>query len=351
MKKDSLMYQFFLLFIICGGIYLSFQYLLPLAFPFLLAYILMRMLWPIMNYLHRQCNWPLFLANYSVLFAFLMSVSLAVIFLFQQIVGQLRLFFTNFPIYHQLVTTTLNRQTESVCNYLDYYLHLDGGTSRLFLNQQIHVLEQQGMDLVSNHAGETVIQCLMSSFHFFATILIIIISMMILAKEMIPLNEAYRKNRYYSSIHSVLLSLKKSGLTYLRTESFILIINAIVCSLGLFLIHNPYFFILGIAIAIFDAFPVLGSGFIFLPWCLWQFFDGNYYYAAILITTYLITVFAREFLEAKLFGNGMGVNPFLTIASIFIGIELFGIAGILLGPLFIVLVRAILSECRQTKTD
>lgn len=348
MKKKSLMQQLLFLTFICATVYLGFLYLLPLVFPFLLAYILMRMLWPLMNYIHNTWKWPRFLSDYGVVFTFFATIILAVIFLFWQIMSQLRLLFTNFPVYHQLLTSALCRQTQYVCNCIDYYLRLDAGTSHLFLDNQIERLEQQGIDLISDHAGKTIINCLASSFHFFAIILIIIISMIILVKEMKPLNEKYRKSRFYAPLHAILLSLKKSGLTYLKTELIILFINAVACSLGLFLIHNPYFFILGIGIAIFDAFPILGSGLIFLPWCLFEFCNHNYYFAAILITTYLVTLFVREFLEAKMLGDGMGMSPFFMLAAIFIGIELFGVTGIFLGPFAVVLVRAILTECRQT---
>lgn len=347
MKKKSLMHQLFFLSLICAIVYLGFLYLLPLAFPFILAYLLMRMLWPVMQYLHKHWRWPRFLSNYGVLLGFFSSVTITIAFLFWQIMSQLRLFFSNFPVYQQLLTSTLCRQRQYICNCVDYYLHLDAGTADLFLDNQMERLEQKGFNLLSDHAGKTIINCLSSSFHFFAVLLIIIISMIILVKEMGPLNEKYRNSRYYTPVHTILLSLKKSGLSYLRTELIILLINAIVCSLGLFLIHNPYFFILGIAVAIFDAFPILGSGMIFLPWCLFEFFNHNYYFAAILITTYLITLFVREFLEAKMLGDGMGISPFFMLAAIFIGIELFGVTGIFLGPFGVVLIRAILTECKQ----
>ena len=347
MKKDSLMHQLFLLLIVSGGVYLGFIYLLPLFFPFLLAYFFMRMLWPVINYLYKNCGWPRPLASYSVLFAFFSLISLTVIFLFEQILGQLRLFFANFPFYHQLVTSILNRQTTYMCKCIDHYLRLENGTCIIFLSNRLKEWQQQGFDMLTSHAGKTIAQCLASSFHFIVSVLILVISMFILVKEMAPINEKYRNSRYFPTIHAILISLKKSGLTYLRTELLILVVNAAVCSLGLFLIHNSYFFILGIGIAIFDAFPVMGSGFIFLPWCIFSFFNQDYYYAAILVTTYLATLFIREFLEAKLLGKGMGISPFFMIAAIFIGIELFGVAGIFLGPFAIVLIRAILSELRQ----
>ncbi|MBR1740444.1 MAG: AI-2E family transporter, partial [Lachnospiraceae bacterium] len=48
--------------------------------------------------------------------------------------------------------------------------------------------------------------------------------------------------------------------------------------------------------------------------------------------------------EAKLLGKGMGINPFLMLLSIYVGIHLFGAAGILLGPLGTVLIQTFMSE-------
>lgn len=343
MDKSSLLYQFIRLLLVTAGVYLSFRFLLPIILPFLLAYILIRMLYPIMTYLHKQLKLPRFLSHYGTLlgfFALVVSILLTVIW---KILTQLRLFFSNFPVYRQLLSAAFCEQTEHFCHCIDYYLSLENGTVRAFLEEQLSHFEQNGRELLTSQAGKTLINCISGSFHFFATLIILIISMLLLVKEIEPLHQAYRNSPFFSPVHSVLIRLKESGLTYLKAEGIILLINWIACSLGLFLIHNPYFFLLGMGIAIFDAFPVLGSGFIFVPWSLFQFFNQNYYPAAILISTYLITLFVREFLEAKLLGKGMGLNPFFMIAAIFIGIELFGVTGILLGPLAVILIQAIMA--------
>lgn len=343
MDKSSLPFQFLRLLIVSFGVYLAFLYLLPLAFPFLLAYILMRTLYPIMCFLHKKWNFPRILSHYGTLFGFFTVVSALFLFIGWKIITQLRLFFSNFPIYRQILENTLYQQTTRICHCIDYYLCLENGTVYTFLEQRMTDFEQTSTKNLTTNAGKALVNCLSGSFQFFATLVILIISMIILVKEMEPLHEKYRNSSFFNPVHSVLVCLKESGLAYLKAEGTILIINWIVCSLGLFCIHNPYFFLFGMGIAIFDAFPVLGSGFIFVPWGIYEFLSREYYTAAILITTYLITLFVREFLEAKLLGKGLGLSPFFMLAAIFIGIQLFGVSGILLGPLAIVLIRAILS--------
>lgn len=343
MDKTSLLYQFLRLLLITIGVYLSFRYLLSLVFPFLLAYILIRMLYPTMNFLHSKWKLPRFLSHYGTLLAFFTAVTGILLFIIWKLMAQLRLFFSNFPVYRQLLSSALCEQAEHICHCIDYYLNLDNGTVFSFCEKQLRSFEDSGTELLTTQAGKTLLNCISGSVHIFTTLVILIISMLLLVKEIEPLHKSYRNSPYFLPIHSILFRLKEGGLTYLKTEFLILIINWVICSLGLFLIHNPYFFLLGMGIAIFDAFPVLGSGLIFVPWSIYKFFHQDYYSAAILITAYLGTLFVREFLEAKLLGKGLGINPFLMIAAIFIGIELFGVSGILLGPLAIILIRAVLS--------
>lgn len=68
-----------------------------------------------------------------------------------------------------------------------------------------------------------------------------------------------------------------------------------------------------------------------LPWGFFLFLSKEYLNASILFTAYIITLLIREILEARLLGDGMHLNAFVMLAAIFIGIELFGIGGILLG--------------------
>lgn len=343
MDKSSLSYQFFRLLTVSLGVYLAFRYLLPLILPFLLAYLLMRSLFPLMHFLHTKWKWPRIFSYYGTLFGFFAAVIAFFLLIGWKIIAQFRLFFSNFPVYRQILEATLYKQTTRICHCIDYYLCLETGTVYTFLEKQLSDFEQTNSRNLTSNAGKALINCISGSFQFFAALIILIISMVILVKEMEPLHEKFRNSSFFPPIHSILVRLKESGLTYLKAEGIILIINWFVCSLGLFFIQNPYFFLFGMGIAIFDAFPVLGSGFIFLPWGIYQFLNQKYYIAAILVTTYLVTLFVREFLEAKLLGKGLGLSPFFMIAAIFIGIKLFGVGGIFLGPLAIVLIRAILS--------
>ena len=341
-KSDLLSHTFFLLFLSLM-VYLGFRFLLPLFFPFLLAYLTMRLLYPAMNFLHDRWNIPKFLSHYGLLLLFFTGSATAITFLIWKILGQLRLLFCNFPIYRQILEQTCLTQASAICRYIDQYLGLSMGTSQNFLYGQYQHVLQTCNSYITQESGKAVLSCLTSSLRIFMICGFFIVSMIILIKEMEPISSRLRSSRFYLPLHRILSRVQKSGFIYLRTEAIILIINWFVCSFAFFLIRNPYFFLLGFVIAVLDALPVIGSGLFLVPWSIFEFLGQDYYAAAILITAYLISLFTREILEAKLLGRGMGLNPFVTLAAIYVGVELFGATGLFLGPIGAVLIRALAS--------
>ena len=54
------------------------------------------------------------------------------------------------------------------------------------------------------------------------------------------------------------------------------------------------------------------------------------------LAVYICCVGAREFLEPKLMGKRTGVYPVFMLLSVYAGVKLFGLSGILKGPLSLV---------------
>lgn len=327
--------------LITGCVLLSFRYILPLVFPFLISYALMRMLLPLIRFAKDRFHFPSWLAYSTVLFLFFAVTGGLLLLLGWLFCRQFQLLLTNLSVYRQIYQDTITACGERFCHCIDYYFNLDAGSTSLFFADRFTALKADSFDRFCMNAGETLLSCVSSSFHLIAALLIIFIGMIVLCKDMNTIHEFYRKSRFYPALHQIGHTIKKTGLSYLRSQFTIISVNWVVCGTGLFLIHNPYSIVLGLIISIFDAFPVLGSGMILIPWGIFYIIKHHFYQAAILFTIYLITVFSRELLEAKLMGHGMGMLPFFMLASIYIGLELFGITGILLGPFAVVLIRSI----------
>ena len=95
---------------------------------------------------------------------------------------------------------------------------------------------------------------------------------------------------------------------------------------------NPYAVLLGVLIGLLDALPLFGTGTIFIPRIIICVLSRSYLQAAGLAVIYVPCYFGREFLEARLMGNGIGITSLESLISIYAGFYLFGILGFLLGP-------------------
>ena len=104
----------------------------------------------------------------------------------------------------------------------------------------------------------------------------------------------------------------------------------------MFLVGNPCPVLVGMGIGIMDAFPVLGTGTVLVPWAVIEIAMGSWKTALILTGLYLICTFMRQFLEVHLMSGQMGLSPFETL---YVGLKLFGIAGLFLGPLGLLLIE------------
>ena len=91
--------------------------------------------------------------------------------------------------------------------------------------------------------------------------------------------------------------------------------------------------ILGIVLGLLDALPIIGTGTFLYPAALFLFLKGNGAAAVGCVVLDLVTSVLREFLEPRLLGGRLGISPIAVMASVYIGVFLFGGFGVFLGPL------------------
>ncbi len=99
-------------------------------------------------------------------------------------------------------------------------------------------------------------------------------------------------------------------------------------------VNNAY--IWAFAIALIDFLPVLGTGIIMVPWAVFCAISGNTALAVGLAVLYIIIVIIRNFLEPKIVSQQIGINPLFTLFSMYLGLKLFGGAGLVIFPLILI---------------
>ena len=136
-----------------------------------------------------------------------------------------------------------------------------------------------------------------------------------------------------------------------RAQAKLLLLVFVLLSLGLWLLGTDFPLLFGGLIALLDALPVLGTGTVLIPWALISFLQEDSFRGFGLLILYGICSISRSALEPRLVGKQLGMPPLLTLMAFYIGYRLFGILGMILLPLVVLLVKPFLSTEGQIEEN
>ncbi|MDP4161634.1 MAG: AI-2E family transporter, partial [Bacillota bacterium] len=95
--------------------------------------------------------------------------------------------------------------------------------------------------------------------------------------------------------------------------------------------------VVSLIIWLFDFLPIISSIIILGPWSLYQFMSGNISMGTQLAILACILLIIRRTVEPKVLGIQIGLSPLSTLISMYLGLKLFGIIGLIVGPLLLII--------------
>ena len=116
-------------------------------------------------------------------------------------------------------------------------------------------------------------------------------------------------------------------------------ITFLILTAGLMILNVPYPVLLSLVIAVVDALPVFGTGTILIPWALVCFLQNALSRGIGLVILYGVAALTRQALEPRLIGRQIGLNPLVTLMALYIGFRTVGIAGMILFPISVMLLK------------
>ncbi|MBP3568750.1 MAG: AI-2E family transporter [Lachnospiraceae bacterium] len=346
--------------IIVGIVYLGFRYLLPLFFPFLLAYIIAVVLRKPVRFLWKRLRIRPAIGGAILLTAFLFIVGGGIAYAVKALLQQFASFMDNYDFYAE----EWNGYLETACGYFDSMFRVRRGSTFSVLSDGLDGIVLFFQEELIPFLTKNSLKAALSVTELVAAVIIIFVAVLLFLADMVGSRESklsakrnkgsavVKKEQKQQEEKPLLYFIEKewrevkkelagAGAAYVKTQVILILLVSLTCSLGLFLIRNPYALLFGVAIGIFDAFPVLGSGLVLIPWSVISFIRGKAFAGAVLLTLYGICQFLREYLEPKLLGGKMGIRPVHSLMAVYIGYELFGIAGLFLGPFGLVLIKSV----------
>lgn len=148
---------------------------------------------------------------------------------------------------------------------------------------------------------------------------------------------AFLKNQMPPKAVQIVRDLKsiiwKTIFRYIGAVLKLMGITFVEMSIGLLILRQPNAILIALVVAAFDALPVFGTGAIVIPWIIIKLLLGDYSFALGLLILYVIVTVVRNVIEPKIVGDNLGLNPIVSLVSIYLGFKLFGVFGMIFMPI------------------
>jgi sporulation integral membrane protein YtvI len=131
---------------------------------------------------------------------------------------------------------------------------------------------------------------------------------------------------------------------YLKAQGKLISITFAVIFITLLILGVKNAFSIALLAGVFDVLPLLGVNTLFIPWIVYLFITGETKLAICLTVLLLIVTLTRQILEPRITGQTVGVSAFTMLAFMMISLSLFGVAGLILAPILMILLKALYDQ-------
>ena len=121
--------------------------------------------------------------------------------------------------------------------------------------------------------------------------------------------------------------------------------------IGLLLLGRKSAFLVALLIALIDILPLFGAGFVLLPWAVVLIANGSVASGIGMLVLFAVVSVVRQIAEPRLIGKELGIHPFISLASMYIGFAAFGFFGMLIAPVAVSCVSKITKNNRENNTE
>ncbi len=329
---------------------LAFLFLIPYIFylftPFILGYIISKLLRPILNFYTSKLK---------------LSTSVSAV------ISILTFFIITFLIFkglYNVIGSQIGDLTEHMPDILEeatkyYNIFKDFLYERIlipsFILDTFSITFESIMTIITNafaeFSGNVAKNIITALPTIFMNIIIGFISSFFFLKDNELIKKSFKKYTPTLVKKSLTLLRDKIGfalIAYIKAQSILMCMTTTIVFIGLLILRINYSFVIALIIGFIDAIPIFGSGFVLYPLVVYNLLIGNYMRALGLGIIYCVVFLNRQIFEPKILGVQIGLPPLLTLMSVYIGFKLFGILGLILGPVtFIVINTVITSNIRE----
>lgn len=328
------------------GIYLSFK-LAIFYIPFLIAFILSFLIEPIIRFCMRNFKWKRRTSAIIVFFLVLAAL-----------IGLLTWGIVSLISESSNLLNTLNTYVEKISDKFSEFTSKIDLTKIKIPQELISTIQTSGIDFLETIANwiKNILTNVLNIITSLPTVgiytVITILALYFICTDkiyMIDQLEHHFPKTWVKRLTKHIKEIAKSLGCYLKAEAILTLVSFVVCLIGLYILKilglNIQFpLISAIGIGFVDALPILGSGFIMIPWAIMAACDGDVTLGISLIILLAVMGIVKQFIEPKILAKQIGIHPIFTLIAMYTGFKLIGILGMLIGPIVLIILKNIFSR-------
>ena len=342
--SDTFAKRLFFVLIFIFSVYLFLKYAFFAVLPFLVSYAVSLIICPMAEVLKKRARIPEKLSA-----AVLVTLVLAILFGTCFFCGA-RLFDEAERLVEEasrgegVLTELMSKIEKGISSIYSRvsFLGIDGAECEAFISQ----LSENLIAIVSSSLASSFASVVSGTPNIFIGVAVTLMSCYYFCMD---------KRRITGSVRSLLpqsirqrtallISLAKKALVkYTRAYLILMLITFLSTFLGLLILKAEYAFLISLAVALVDVLPLVGAGAVLLPYALITFLMGDASLALGIIVLFGAVLIIKQIAEPKIVGSSIGLHPVTSLFSMYIGLRLFGMLGMIAGPAVAFVIREMIS--------
>ena len=327
--------------IIFGIIYLIIKYFLGVLFPFVLGFIIAFSLKPLIRWIVKKTKINNKVVSIVILLLFYALIGFGLFLLIVQGVSMLSELFEQFPVMY---ARDIQPLITSVTQWMGEVVYRIDPEIVVFVEQFETSILTSITDFVKSFSTSSIsfLTSIITKIPgFFLAFFFSVISSFFITLDYEKIT-TFLTTQFSGRGQRIFTGIQKNGLlvllNFIKAYGVIIFITFVESTIGLKLLGVSNAMGISIIIAIVDILPVLGTGTVMIPWAFVELFNGNIGQAAGLAVLYIVITVIRQILEPRIVGDHIGLYPLVTLISMYIGTQYFGIAGLFLIPIAVTII-------------
>lgn len=323
-----------ILLLTVGFIFKVLPYIAPLVVGIIMTFIIEK---PV-QFMEKKFKMSRSLAVATAVFLFVVVIGGMVIFSFYKLTMELAYLTKDTPALYSIAEFLQDLIERSQNFYLDMPQDIVNTLERN-IGSIMRTISSWLTDLFGVMLG--IVKSLPQLFIF---LIISIVSTFFMSRDRDEISRfLYRQmpDSWGMKFRSIKTDLFVAFIGYLKAQLTLLLITFFELLLGYTILGVDYAFFFAIFTAVVDAIPVLGTGTILIPVSAAHLMMGNSPRALAFLILYIVILIARQFLEPRIIGSNLGIHPLIMLMSIYIGLKIFGVVGLIVGPVLVIIIKAL----------